>query len=287
MNMTHLAESRTVAARRRAIVDYVITRGSAEIDELVLRFETSRMTIHRDLHALSGQGLVRKVHGGVTTLPNGIVESSVLYRLRRAVREKKAIAALAAGMIAPGDVIALDDSTTARFLSDHLAGIGAVTVLTNSLGIATMLAGVPDIRLMALGGCYHPTFDAFFGLLCEQAIGALRVNTLFMSVSAIHGLGAYHQEQDIVKVKLALMRAADRRVLLADSTKFGVTALNRLADLAEFDVVITDDGLAPDIRDRLQDHDIMLRVARSNTSDTVKDDLKTERIAQQGEEPCV
>ncbi|MGY6768935.1 DeoR/GlpR family DNA-binding transcription regulator [Komagataeibacter xylinus] len=270
MNMLHLAETGTVATRRRAMVDYVMGRGNVEIDELVTRFETSRMTIHRDLQALSAQGLLRRVHGGVTTLPNGIAESSMLYRRRRAMREKKAMAALAAGMIVPGDVIALDDSTTACCMVDHLATMGGLTVVTNSLGIASTLATMPAISLMALGGRYHPTFDAFFGLMCEQAIGALRVGTLFMSVSAVHGVNAYHQEQDIVKAKHALMRSADRRVLMADSTKFGSNALNRLADLSEFDVVITDDGLDRAMRDRLLDHGVTLRVAQLCASDAVK-----------------
>ncbi|AQU88695.1 DeoR family transcriptional regulator [Komagataeibacter nataicola] len=261
MNMLHLAETGAVATRRRAMVDYVMNRGNVEIDELVTRFATSRMTIHRDLQALSAQGLLRRVHGGVTALPNGIAESSMLYRRRRAMREKKAMAAMAASMIVPGDVIALDDSTTACCMVDHLATMGGVTVVTNSLGIASTLAGMPSISLMALGGRYHPIFDAFFGLMCEQAIGALRVNTLFMSVSAVHGVNAYHQEQEIVKAKHALMRSADRRVLMADSTKFGSNALNRLADLSEFDVVITDDGLDPAIRDSLLDHGVTLQMA--------------------------
>ncbi|WP_313143793.1 DeoR/GlpR family DNA-binding transcription regulator [Komagataeibacter nataicola] len=151
--------------------------------------------------------------------------------------------------------------TTACCMVDHLATMGGVTVVTNSLGIASTLAGMPSISLMALGGRYHPIFDAFFGLMCEQAIGALRVNTLFMSVSAVHGVNAYHQEQEIVKAKHALMRSADRRVLMADSTKFGSNALNRLADLSEFDVVITDDGLDPAIRDSLLDHGVTLQMA--------------------------
>lgn len=270
MNMLHLAETGTVATRRRAMVDYVMNRGNVEIDELVTRFETSRMTIHRDLQALAAQGLLRRVHGGVTTLPNGIAESSMLYRRRRAMREKKAMAALATGMIGPGDVIALDDSTTACCMVDHLVTMGGLTVVTNSLGIASTLATMPAISLMALGGRYHPTFDAFFGLMCEQAIGALRVGTLFMSVSAVHGVNAYHQEQDIVKAKHALMRSADRRVLMADSTKFGSNALNRLADLSEFDVVITDDGLDRATRDCLLDHGVTLQVARLCASDAVK-----------------
>ncbi|AOX17191.1 DeoR/GlpR family DNA-binding transcription regulator [Kozakia baliensis] len=271
-----MPESKAVSARRRELLDYVIEHGGAQIDELVERFSTSRMTVHRDLHALAEQGFVRKIHGGVTTLSNGIVESSVLHRSRRASHEKKAIAAMAAQLIEPGQIIALDDSTTARFLASNLLHIGSLTVMTNSLGIATTLAGVRDINLVSLGGRYNPTFDAFFGILCEQSIQALRANTLFMSVSAIHGLTTYHQEQDIVKAKHALMKIVDRRVLMVNSTKFGMSALNRLADLSEFDLVITDSKIDPVIKSKILDAGINLKIAALSPESVVE---RTEEAA--------
>ncbi|NVN44519.1 DeoR/GlpR transcriptional regulator [Asaia siamensis] len=254
-------ESKAVSARRREILDYVLENGGAQIEELVERFSTSRMTIHRDLHALSEQGLVRKVHGGVTMLASGVMETSVVHRLRRASREKLAIARVATNFIKAGDIIALDDSTTSRILSENLPSGMPLTVLTNSMGIATQLAGMRDISLICLGGKYHPRFDAFLGILCEQGTKSLRANTLFMSVSAVRDLGAYHQEQEIVKCKMALMEIVDRRILMIDSQKFDVTALNRLANLSDFDVVITDSGVSESQKNRMLDAGINLHVA--------------------------
>jgi len=259
-------ESKAVSARRREILDYVLENGGAQIEELVERFSTSRMTIHRDLHALSEQGLVRKVHGGVTMLASGVMETSVVHRMRRASREKQAIARVAASFIKAGDIIALDDSTTSRTLSENLPLSMPLTVLTNSMGIATQLAGARDISLICLGGKYHPRFDAFLGILCEQGTKSLRANTLFMSVSAVRDLGAYHQEQEIVKCKMALMEIVDRRILMIDSQKFEVTALNRLASLTDFDIVITDSGISESRKNRMLDAGINLYVAQLDTT---------------------
>ncbi|WP_025885559.1 DeoR/GlpR family DNA-binding transcription regulator [Asaia prunellae] len=259
-------ESKAVSARRREILDYVLENGGAQIEELVERFSTSRMTIHRDLHALSEQGLVRKVHGGVTMLASGVMETSVVHRMRRASREKQAIARVAASFIKAGDIIALDDSTTSRTLSENLPLSMPLTVLTNSMGIATQLAGARDISLICLGGKYHPRFDAFLGILCEQGTKSLRANTLFMSVSAVRDLGAYHQEQEIVKCKMALMEIVDRRILMIDSQKFEVTALNRLASLTDFDIVITDSGISESRKNRMLDAGINLHVAQLDTT---------------------
>ena len=254
-------ETRSVSARRQNILDYVRDRGGAQIDELAGHFVTSRMTIHRDLQVLSERGVLRRVHGGVTTVPKAFSEGSTAQRSHRAVEAKKAIAALATTFVQDGEIIALDDSTTSRFLAERLTENLALTVVTNSMGTANLFTSNANVNLLLLGGRYNADFDAFFGTLCEQAATSLRVNTLFLSVAAIRGMTAYHQEQDIIKAKQALMNISDRRILLVDSTKFGVITLNRFSDLTEFDVVITDSGLEKDLEDTLRNAGINLEIA--------------------------
>ena len=253
--------SRNVARRRRQVLDAVAEAGSAQVDELASRFAISRMTVHRDLDDLAGRGLVRKVHGGATTRSSALVESDIASRHTVAEAEKQAIAGLAAGFIEPGQAIIIDDSTTAAALVPLLPALGPLTVLTNSLGAIQALAGMHGIKIICLGGSYLPTYHAFFGLVCEQAIASLRASTLFMSASTVIGHAAYHQEELVVKTKRALMRIADRRILMVGSAKFGMTALNRLADLSEFDVVLSDSGLDPQRRTDLVNAGIDLRIA--------------------------
>lgn len=273
--MARITETSAVAARRRAILEFVIEHGSAQADDLVRRFAISRMTVHRDLEALAAQGLIRRVHGGVTTLSDGRMETSVVHRARHAMREKRAIAAAAARLLRPGEIVVLDDSTTAGLLTDHFLRIGELTVITNSLGAANRLAGGPEINLIGLGGQYEPRFDAYFGNLCEASLGMLRANTLLMSVSAIHGVTAFHQEQQVIKAKLAMMEIVERRILLVDSHKFDVSALNRLAPLSDFDLVITDDGLSQGVRARLEDAGIALQIATPGDGITHNDRAMT------------
>lgn len=259
--MGRSSETGAVATRRQALLDYVIEQGGAQLDELAARFAASRMTIHRDVQALADNGLLRRVHGGVTSSASGSVETSVVNRVRHATREKRAIAAVAARLIVPGQILVLDDSTTAALLAEHLPMLGPLTVVTNSQGIAGRLSSARDISLISLGGQYRPTFDAYLGRLCETSISALRGNTLFMSVSAIFGVTAYHQDQEIIRAKLAMMEIVERRVLMVDSKKFDVCALNRLAPLSDFDVVITDSGLPASVRHHLEEADIPLQIA--------------------------
>lgn len=250
-----------VTRRRRMMLDAVAEAGSAQVDELAARFRISRMTVHRDLDDLAGHGLVRKVHGGVTMRPSLPAETSIVVREHVFAHEKQALARSAALFIEPGQAIIIDDSTTAAALLPLLPRLLPLTVLTNSLGVVQTLCRLHGVKVICLGGDYVPTFDAFFGLVCEQAIASLRANTLFMSSSAVFGLAAYHQEQDVVKTKRALMGIVDRRILMVGSAKFGATALNRLAELSEFDVVLTDDGLDTRFRSELLNAGVNLHIA--------------------------
>lgn len=248
--------------RRRQIFDYVLRAGSAQTDELAARFAVSRMTVHRDLNMLAEQGGVRRVHGGVTVRSSNLIESTFLYRSRLAEREKEAVARAAAEMIEPGQAIIVDDSTTAGRLTAFIPGRKPLTVITNSLTVIENLKDAHGIEIICLGGHYNPRFNAFFGYVCEQAVSSLRANILFMSTSTVLGDCAYHQQEEVVKMKRALMAEADQRVLLVDSTKFGITALIRLANLTEFDRVITDSGISPSEAEMLRQKGVKLQIAQ-------------------------
>ncbi|MFT8807283.1 DeoR/GlpR family DNA-binding transcription regulator [Gluconobacter sp.] len=256
-----LMEGQALSARRRGILDYVMEQGAVPVGELLKRFSLSRASINRDLLALSAQGMVRRIGANITALPSASEPGSVMYRARQAVAQKQAIATLAASMISPGDTVALDDSTTARFMATSLSGIAPLTVVTNSLGLGMRLGPCETVGLIGLGGHYSPTFDAFVGMVCEQSVVSMRIDMAFVSAAAIHGLTVYHQDEEIIRAKRALMAMADCRVLLADSRKFGISAMSRMGMLAEFDVVITDEGLDPDCARMLRDAGVMLKIA--------------------------
>jgi DeoR/GlpR family transcriptional regulator of sugar metabolism len=246
--------------RRRVLLDYVLRAGSAQVDELAAKFDVSRMTVHRDLDTLASQGIVRRVHGGVTVRSSNLVESNFLYRSRLAEREKQALARAAADLVEPGQAIIIDDSTTTARLTSFIPARKPLTVITNALTVVDQLKGAYGIETICLGGHYNQRFNAFYGYVCEQAVSSLRANTLFMSTSTVFGGVAYHQQEDVVKTKRALMGVVDKRVLLVDSSKFGITALIRLAELTEFDVVLTDSGIAPAEAETLRQNGVKLTI---------------------------
>ena len=217
--------------RRSEIAAYVAQRGEVRIDELVSVFGVSRMTIHRHIDDLARQGVLRKLHGAVSAQPSGVYESLFGFRQTHATAAKQAIARAAAAELRPGEIVLLDDSTTVAALLDHVPKVAPLTVMTNSLAHSRVLAEMDEVRLISLGGDYHPTYNAFIGHLCETVLAQVRVNLAICSASAISGHVALIQDPQVTRVKQAMLAAAARKVLLVDGSKFGRVALHLLADL--------------------------------------------------------
>ena len=154
----------------------------------------------------------------------------------------------------------MTSSSTITALATLLGAVTPITVATNSVGAAERLAQIEDVDLISLGGNYSRVYNAYIGLICEQAIAKLRVNALFLSASAIQGAAAFIQDQQIVRVKQAMMAVAQKRILLIDHFKFDRTALHLLAALSDFDIVLATDGLDADRREALLRSGINLRI---------------------------
>ena len=253
--------SLTPSQRREQIAEHVIEQEMVSAKDLAARFKVSVMTIHRDLDELERQGVLRKVHGGATPRPSSLFESNVRFRLGSAIAEKEALARYALTLIEPGQAVLLDDATTTLALARFLPAVAPVTVITNYLATITVVSAMPGVRLIALGGEYLASHDSFVGVVCEAAIAALRADVFFMSTSAVSGGLAFHQEQEIVMVKRAMLAAASRRILLVDHGKLGKVALHRLAPLHEFDLVVVDAGVDESRLRELRDARVPLAVA--------------------------
>ncbi len=248
-------------ARRQAIMDFLLERGSAGVDDIASRFMVSRMTVHRDLDQLEAEGLLRKVRGGATVQSSSQFESDFRYRARISTGEKAAIAAEAAGLVEPGQSLILDDGSTSAAVVPHLLERRPLTVITNNADAIRRLMGVQGVKLFALGGEYNRRFHGFFGLLTEQALTSVRADAVLLSTSSVADGTAFHQDQEIVKTKRAMIAAADRRHLLADSAKFDKTALHVLTALSDFDTVVSGAPLSARARAGIAEAGVALRIA--------------------------
>lgn len=228
--------------RRRTIFEYVLSHGQASAQELADIVGRSLMTVHRDLDDLAARGLVRKYHGGVSALPTSMFESSSEFRKQRNVKAKQALGQKALELVEPGMSILLDDSTTVLSLANSLHQKAPLTVLTNYRDAIEVLVDVADIRVVAIGGTYSKTHNSFVGSPHLTGLDSYAVDIVFQSTSTMDKNMTYHQEEDVVLMKRAMLAAGTRKVLMMDSSKIGKTSLHRFVELAAFtDIIVTKD----------------------------------------------
>ncbi|NLU70292.1 DeoR/GlpR family DNA-binding transcription regulator [Streptomyces sp. HNM0574] len=236
--MTPQPARATRQKRQQMIIDHVLEHGDATMTELVALTGVSVMTVHRDIAELSGQGILRKYHGGVSAQPSTVFESSSDFRLHAATQDKQALARAALAFISPGMSLMLDDSTTALSLARMLPEVGPLTVVTNYRLILEELRSVEDIRLICIGGEYSRTHDSWLGLPALEMISSFSVDLSVLSTSAMTAGMTYHQEQEIITVKRAMRKAGAKSMLLMDHSKVGRSALHRLEPVDSFDHVL-------------------------------------------------
>ncbi|WP_410813204.1 DeoR/GlpR family DNA-binding transcription regulator [Micromonospora sp. 067-2] len=251
--------------RRDIIRRRVVDEGYVRIEELASTHRVSLMTVHRDLDVLQSEGWLRKVRGGATAQPSALYHGDVRHRVEAMADVKRQLAETALTLVEPGQSIMIDESTTGLSLAGLLPTRGPLTVITNFLAVVNRLAGEPGIDLIGLGGAYYPAYDAFLGMRTSEAIRQLRADILFMSTTAITNGICYHQSQETVAVKRALMDSAARRVLLVDHSKFTKQGLHNLAPLTDFDLVVLDPATPEPTLAALRARGVPLLVADGQT----------------------
>ena len=128
--------------RRRAIVEKLNREGRVLVTELSRIFDTSQVTIRKDLEILHSQGLIHRTHGGGLPSREGALEDPTLRekeKLHR--REKLHIAAAAAAIVKEGQVVILDSGTTTTAIARALRSFQNLTIITNAVNIAAELSG--------------------------------------------------------------------------------------------------------------------------------------------------
>ena len=235
------------AQRRQGILRAVRT-GTAHVGELAAAFGVSEMTVRRDLRDLERDGKLTRVHGGAVVAAEPSFAEVVVERLDR----KDRIGAAAATLVEDGQTIMLDIGTTTLQLARHLRG-RHVTVITSNLAAYEELLPEASVELLLLGGVVRRNYRSLVGVLAEDALRQLRADVAFLGASGVEeDLAVVDTTMVEVPIKRAMLAAAGRSVLLADSAKFGMRGIVRVCGPEDLDVLVTDTGAPASTRRALK-----------------------------------
>lgn len=229
--------------RREAIAEELRRRGRVSVRRLAAVHGVTPETVRRDLIELEDRGELRRIHGGAVALEHLRVEPAVAERSGHMAVQKGAIAAAATGLF-PGDegTVLLDAGTTTGALLDVWPTDRRLTVVTNDVTHALALAPIQAVTVLVVGGRLRARTLANVDQFAVDTLRSLRVDVAFLATNGLSERGCSTPDPAEAAVKRAMVGAADRVVLLADSTKFGQEHFVRFADLADLDVVVTDGG---------------------------------------------
>lgn len=241
--------------RRRLVAERLRQKGSVSVAELEAEFGVSSMTARRDLSELERQGVARRTHGGAIMPGLSGHEDSFFQRLEVAVEHKERLAAAAVELIAPGDVLFIDSSTTAyiaarRIVRDNLR----CTLITNAAAVMELACGpnASQVELIGIGGTLRKLTRSFVG---PQAVTAIEGHFADKALFSVRGLADDGDLTDPdpleAEVKRSMIRRAGRSVLLVDESKFDRPALSVIAPVSDVDLILAS-GAPASVLERLK-----------------------------------
>ena len=227
--------------RRRAILEIVNRESRVLVLDLAKRFETSQVTIRKDLEALHAHGLIHRTHGGALPAREGALEDPTLREKEKLHhQEKLRIAEAAAAMVQEGQVLILDSGTTTTEIARALRKFRNLTIVTNAVNIAAELSGTA-VEVILTGGTLRKNSFSLVGPIAEETLHRLHADVLFLGVDGFdvqYGLSTPNLLE--AKVNRVMVEIAKRKVAVCDSSKFGRRSLSLIAPPAALDAVITD-----------------------------------------------
>ncbi len=251
--------------RRSRLLELVRLRGFASLPDLAKQLQVSESTVRRDLDYLEETGSAKRTHGGV--FYTGPSPKLAHFDQRQAVEweRKRRIALAASQLIQDGDTLLLDGGSTTYELALLLVG-RPLQVVTNSLPVANLFTSSEAADLVLVGGYVHTRSGVSLGPYANEMLKALNVRRAVLSVAGINDRGCCNSNLLLVETERAMMQAADEVMVVADSTKFGHSSLAHLCDLSEIDVLVADDELSLEWRERVQNAGVKLIIAEPATS---------------------
>lgn len=232
--------------RKAIIMEQLLRKGGCSVKELTTLLGISEMTVRRDLKQLAESGQLKLTHGGAVPVEVFMGEPAVVEKEIRNPDGKERLAAYAVRhFVSEGDVIVLEGGTTVSRMCEHLPRDGRLTILTNGLETLNRLRRTPGSHtVLASGGILREVSGTFVGPVAEAFFQQFHARTVFLSALGFTPEAGFTDPNLLdTEVKKAMIRTAERTVLLLDSSKFGQRSFTASIQAAGVAALITDSGI--------------------------------------------
>jgi DeoR/GlpR family transcriptional regulator of sugar metabolism len=230
-----------VDARRERLRHLIRQDGFLPIADICRVLDVSEATARRDLSAIEADGHITRTYGGALADYNTSF-ASLGERAKRARSAKANIARAAARHVPTKGTIFLDAGTTVMALARLLARRRnqTLTVVTNSLAIASVLGGAPGVTLHLLGGVFLHRQATLFGDNAVAALASWDIDAAFLGGEAMNQEGVWNSHPDVIRLQRAALERSHSTFFCLDATKLNRATPHRVAAWSEVDHLVTD-----------------------------------------------
>jgi len=238
--------------RRMKILELVNLKGHVKVNDLSKVFIVSEVTIRNDLTHLEKKGLLIKTRGGGLKTQRVGIDQKLNEKAKIYSKEKQAIGKKAAEIIKDDDTIIIDSGTTTLEIAKSLGSIKNLTVITNSLNIASQLVN-DEIKVILLGGILRHNSLSLIGPIAENSIKNFYCDKLFIGVDGIdsqYGISTPNSEE--AHLNRLMIEISKEVIIVTDSSKFKKRSFAFIAPMSKVNLVITDSKIPEDELKNLQ-----------------------------------
>ncbi|MFI3276943.1 DeoR/GlpR family DNA-binding transcription regulator [Vibrio sp.] len=241
---------RNTQMRRHAISNLVNEKGEVSVEELSALFETSEVTIRKDLASLEKNGQLLRRYGGAIALPKEVVNEELTQKVST---RKLSLVQAAASLIRDHNRILIDSGSTTAALIDQLSSKRGLVVMTNSLMVANALNELEnEPTLLMTGGTWDPHSESFQGQVAESVLRSYDFDQLFIGADGVDLARGTTTFNELVGLSQVMAEVAREVIVMIESEKIGRKIPNLELAWKEVHVLITDSGISPEQRQAIE-----------------------------------
>ena len=265
--MPDTSRNSSVDARQNELLAIVRQRGYVSIEAMANRFAVSTQTIRRDIKTLSGQKLLERHHGGAGLPPGADTLAYTSRKIRHAL-EKQLIGRLVARQIPNGASLFIDIGTTTEAVAEALVNHRDLRIVTNHIGVASMLSEHTDFEIVLTGGRVRKRDQAVTGEASAEFLQRFKVTYGIFGIGTIDSDGELldYDYRDVHVSRTAIANSR-KRFIVMDKSKFHGDAMIKVGHIRQVDALFTDGSPPADVQRLLRVNKVKLHVPPRRRAD--------------------
>ncbi|TLU65706.1 DeoR family transcriptional regulator [Thalassotalea litorea] len=245
---------RNTQQRRHVILSHLAEQGEVSVDQLANQFQTSEVTIRKDLAALENSGLLLRRYGGAIPLPQEITQAE---NNEQVSKRKLSIAREAARHVKDHNRIIIDSGRTTAAIVPELRHKHGLVVMTNSLSIANQIHELEnEPTLLMTGGTWDATSEAFQGQVAELVLRSYDFDQLFIGADGIDLDRGTTTFNELIGLSQVMSEVAREVIVVVESEKIGRRIPNQELPWSSVDTLITDSELSLSLKQQIEAHQV-------------------------------